>query len=63
MNQNQVSLVAKLGEKRRADGRVGAIAFEGFQCFNRLGSDAVAVGLRGGAPGLPVEAEELVQQA
>ena len=63
VNEDEVALVAELGEESRADGGVGAGAFEGLKRRDGLGGDAVAVGGRGGAPCLPVEAEELVEQA
>ena len=38
-------------------------AFEGLEGLDGLGGDAIAIGLRSGAPGFPVEVEELVEQA
>jgi hypothetical protein len=55
--------VTKLGEKCRLCRRSGFYAFQRGHCSNGIGGDAITVSLRCGAPGFPVKAEELMQQA
>ena len=63
VDQDQVALVAELGEERRPDGRVGSGAFQTLKRGDGLGGNASRVRRpRRLAPGLPVEAEELVEQ-
>jgi hypothetical protein len=87
VGQDQVALVAELGEERGLDGRAGAFPRIGlrigsrigpwiglrvglrraftFQALKRglgLGGNLLAFALRAGVPGLPVEAEELMEQ-
>jgi hypothetical protein len=62
VDQNQVAFVAELGEERGLDCAVGAFTLQTIQQFESLGGNLFAFVLRAGAPGLPVEAEELVEQ-
>ena len=63
MDQDQVAFVPKLGKKCRANLAVSVFALDGFKRLDSVRSNVFAVGLRSGAPRLPVEAEELMQQA
>ena len=51
------------GKESGAGRRAGGGALQGLERLGGFGGDARAVGGRGGAPCLPVEAEELVEQA
>ena len=62
VDQDQVALVSELGKESGLCGGIGVFSFQFQERGSALGGDAVAVDLRGGAPGLPVETEELVEQ-
>ena len=51
-------------EKRaELDGCIGGSALESLERSDGVGGDALAIDFSGCAPGFPIEAEELVEQA
>jgi len=71
VGEDQVALVAELRKKRGLDGGAwaglgiglrGAYTFQAPKRCLGLGGNLLAFALRTGAPGLPIEAEELVEQ-
>ena len=62
MDEDQVAFVAELGVEGGADGGFGGGSLHSRRAFDGLGGDAFAAGGRGGAPGFPVETEELMEE-
>jgi hypothetical protein len=64
VDENQIAFVAELGEERRLNWRIGlcVLAFQTLKRCCSLRNNLLAFSVRAGAPGLPIEAEKLVEQ-
>jgi len=62
VNQDQVAFVAQLGKESRLNRRIGLGAFQALQRIDGISGNLIAFARRAGAPGFPIEVEELVQE-